>query len=310
MTGKANIASLYIGNSMQIFDKSLQKGQALLIVVLVMVVALTVALSVVSRSIVNLKTSTQQTESQKALAAAEASVEKAIKSKASTGTTVSVSLNNVIANATPVDLKINSSTNNSFLIHGGNLLEREDGGYVWLAKYPITSSSQTWPTSGSQNLTFFWGDNTGGDNNAALEIVLVWNNSGSPTVTKYNVDPSSTRRGTNNFATPATATTNQTNPSLAQPSNCLLNSTNLKGKYTYSYTIPAISAATGGYIIRVMPFYKSAKVAVCDTSFSLPNQGQVITSSATAGSVQRSVTVFQGYPELPAELFPYGLVAF
>jgi hypothetical protein len=45
---------------------SSEDGQALLIVVLVMVIALTVTLSLVSRSIVNLKTSVEQTNSQKA----------------------------------------------------------------------------------------------------------------------------------------------------------------------------------------------------------------------------------------------------
>ena len=59
-----------------------QKGQALLIVVLAMVVALTVGLSVVSRSITNLKNSQQEIDSQKALSAAEAGVELAIKNGA------------------------------------------------------------------------------------------------------------------------------------------------------------------------------------------------------------------------------------
>src|SRR3989344_2066165 len=56
-----------------------QKGQVLLIVVLVMIVALTVGLSLISRSVTNLRTSTEEAESQKALAAAEAGVEQALK---------------------------------------------------------------------------------------------------------------------------------------------------------------------------------------------------------------------------------------
>ena len=53
-------------------------GQAILLVVLVMIVGLTVGLSVVSRSIVSIKTSTEEADSQKALAAAEAGIEKAL----------------------------------------------------------------------------------------------------------------------------------------------------------------------------------------------------------------------------------------
>ena len=60
------------------FEK--QKGQVLLIVVLVMIVALTVGLSLISRSITNLRTSTEEAESQKALAAAEAGIEQALES--------------------------------------------------------------------------------------------------------------------------------------------------------------------------------------------------------------------------------------
>jgi len=56
-----------------------QKGQALLIVVLVMVVALTVGLSIASKTIISLRTSTEEANSQKALAAAEAGIEQALK---------------------------------------------------------------------------------------------------------------------------------------------------------------------------------------------------------------------------------------
>ena len=46
-----------------------QKGQALLIIVLVMVVALTVGLSLVSRTITNIRNTREQASSQKALSA-------------------------------------------------------------------------------------------------------------------------------------------------------------------------------------------------------------------------------------------------
>ena len=93
---------------MVIFKNNLlnQKGQALLIVVLVMVVALTVTLSLVSRSVVDLKTSTDQADSQKALAAAEAGAEQAIKANAAVGlvgSNKSLDTTNYNATVTQVD---------------------------------------------------------------------------------------------------------------------------------------------------------------------------------------------------------------
>ena len=55
-----------------------EAGQILLIVILVAVVASTIGLSITSRSIISLRTSTEEAESQKALAAAEAGIERAM----------------------------------------------------------------------------------------------------------------------------------------------------------------------------------------------------------------------------------------
>src|SRR3982751_5271728 len=96
---------------MRFFAHFNEKGQALLIVVLVMVVALTVTLSVVSRSIVNLKTSTQQTDSQKVLAAAEAGVEQSIQSKAPVS---SLQFGSAHGSTTYTDVKVSASNGNSF----------------------------------------------------------------------------------------------------------------------------------------------------------------------------------------------------
>src|SRR3989344_2880937 len=115
-----------------------QKGQALLIIVLVMVVGLTVTLAVVSRSIVNLKTSVEQTDSQKALAAAEAGVEQTIKNNANIG-----SESNYINIGNGVSYKTNITQvagNASFLINGGNIVLKNEGAFIWLSDYNNTGS--------------------------------------------------------------------------------------------------------------------------------------------------------------------------
>src|SRR5580704_3918483 len=60
--------------------QSLEKGQIMLIVVLVMVTALTVALSVAARSITNTRSSQEDANSEQAFSAAEAGIEKSLTS--------------------------------------------------------------------------------------------------------------------------------------------------------------------------------------------------------------------------------------
>ena len=58
--------------------KNSQKGQVLLLVVLASVIALTVGLAAISRSITSTRISTEESNSQKALSAAEAGIEEQI----------------------------------------------------------------------------------------------------------------------------------------------------------------------------------------------------------------------------------------
>ena len=63
--------------------KKLQKGQTLLIVVLIMVVSLTIGLSLASKTITSLRTTTEEAESAKALSAAETGVLQQLRSSTS-----------------------------------------------------------------------------------------------------------------------------------------------------------------------------------------------------------------------------------
>src|SRR5688572_23181590 len=107
-----------------------QRGQVLLIVVLVMIVALTVGLSLISRSITNLRTSTEEAESQKALAAAEAGIERALES----GT---IETGNFDSGSVQVNYStaVQDVRGSEFLLNGGNDIPRDDGADVWLATY-------------------------------------------------------------------------------------------------------------------------------------------------------------------------------
>lgn len=260
-----------------------QSGQALLIVVLVMVVALTVTLSLVSRSIINIKTSTDQANSQKALSAAEAGIEQAVKLITSGSNETSIAGNFTGNNTTYSTTITPVSGSSGFLVNGGNLLLKDDGANVWLTPYSTTSP---WQSPWSGTLRVHWGDGSGACNNAAIEVAIILGPSNTPSSKRAVFDPCPARTSVNHFAA-ATAS-----------------DTSVGGKnFTYYADIPI----TNGLLMRAIPLYKSSYAAV--TGSALPDQGKLITSTGKLETTERKVTLFQGYPELPAELFPYSLLS-
>lgn len=273
-----------------------QSGQALLIIVLVMVVGLTVTLAVVSRSIVNLKTSVEQTDSQKALAAAEAGVEQTIKNKANIG-----SDSNYINIGNGASYKTNITQvagNVSFLVNGGNIVSKNEGAYIWLSDY---NNSGSWTPGWSGDLIIYFGDPAKTDaNNPAIEIVLISGANVATAQTKrFAFDPYSTRANSNNF----TKYPSNTATAVFQKIT-----TTVSGKQ-FAYRI-ILNNIVNGFVVRTNPIYQSSYIGAGRPAAdpSLPAQGQVIVAEAKSGSVRRKVTVFQGYPELPAELFPYSIL--
>lgn len=261
-----------------------------------MVVGLTVTLAVVSRSIVNLKTSVEQTDSQKALAAAEAGVEQTIKNNANIGSDASyVDIGNGASYKTNIT---QIAGNASFLVNGGNILVKNEGAYVWLSDYNNTGS---WIPGWSGDLIIYFGDPTKSDaNNPAVEIALI---SGASVATaqikRFAFDPYSVRTGSNNFTTYPSSTADAIFEKVT---------TSVQGKqFAYRVTLNNIAS---GLVVRVNPIYVPTYLGAGRPASdpSLPAQGQLIIAEAKSGSVRRKVTVFQGYPELPAELFPYSIL--
>lgn len=274
-------------------------GQALLIVVLVMVIALTVTLSLVSRSIVNLKTSLDQTNSQKALAAAEAGVEQAIKNNVSYGQSGAAQISGAqyAAKIEPV------VDDGGFLVNGGNILTKNEGAYVWFSSYSTTNPwSDPWPTSSASDnadVYIYWGDRTGADKNAALEVILIYGPDRNNAQTKrYVFDPSATRATSNNF-----------NGTVSSSGYTVLGNF-----FQYRATVNV----SQGLLMRVIPVYNSTYLAVKKVSSSspaLPEQGRTVISSGCTpnctdpGITKRKIVVYEGYPIMPVELFPYSIFA-
>lgn len=257
-----------------------EKGQALLIIVLVMVVALTVGLSVASRSITNLRTSTEEASSQKALAAAEAGIEQAIKNN------VPIGLSS-FTNDTTYKTDITQVDGTNILLYGGNPVLQDNGIDVWLSNYSSTPANLFTSNLWNGDLTIKWGVSSDSCSNAAIEFVLIYGSKQSPQVKRYAFDPCSTRASVNHF-TPVSLVKSTTS-----------------GKDFY-YETPVPITIFSGMIGRVVPLYTNTPVALVG-NFALPPQGSTITSVGNSGGTQRKVNVFQGYPEIPSEYFLYNL---
>lgn len=253
--------------------KASEKGQALLIVILVMVVSLTIGLSVASRSVVNLRTSTEEENSQRAFSAAEAGIEQALKT--GQGVSVGQELGN---NASIKEVDIGEVSGTEFVLNAGNNVEKDQGIDLGLSRdYPGYATSQN-----INNLFIYWGSQ--GDscpNSAAIEFIVFSGASRSPQSTRYVYDPCS--RG-NNF-------------SSAQTGSYIIS-----GK-TFKYRA-LIGNINNGLIARVVPLYANTPIGI-NSDTSLSPQGKVIQSTGASGGTERKITYFKGYPQLPVEFFQY-----
>lgn len=276
--------------SMPRFSFGSQRGQILLVVVLVMVTTLTVGLSLLSRNVTNLKTSTEEANSQKALSAAEAGVERAIQ----TGGSIASFPQATIGPNVSYQTSVTQLTSSEFTLKNGASVDEDDSADVWLSDYPNFTN----PWNGS-NPNIFWGNmsDSCGNGSAALEVVVLTTPSGdttSPAVERFAFDPC-TRNPSNNFDTASVLS--------SDPGGYSCNGKTYKYRtQNNSVSIPSNT----GLFMRILPIYASSPICVTGSS-SLPNQGFLIDSVGFAGSTERRVKVFQGYPRPPIELFPYGL---
>lgn len=264
----------------QSFFQSTESGQTLLIVVLVMVVVLAVGLSLVSRTVINLRTSTEEENSQRAFSAAEAGVERALKQSA--GTQLADSLTNLSSYTTT----ITSLNGSSFLVDGGNLISKDDGADIWFVPHDASDVPQySSPWSGI--MTLYWGISGNPCENAAVEVIVISGSQLTPSSKRYAYDPCSITRAQNLFSDPGAGggTVNGV---------------------TFSHSVPL--TITNGLLARVVPLYRGTKAAVSGDSV-LPSQGKKIDSIGNSGGTARKISVFQGYDRLPPEFFQYVLFA-
>lgn len=266
-----------------------QEGQVLLIVVLIMVVGITVGLSIAARSVTNLRTTTEEANSQRAFSAAEAGVEQAIKSN-KVGTVIGGSAGGIqpldtdnVNLAAIKQVNVTEIKGTEVLLKGGNLIGQDDGSDLWIASY-VDNPSQIAPLSGNVSLTVYWCELTDATcTNSAIEVIVISGSRAQPRTTRHAFDPF--RAFTNHFTLALSAA----------------GSTDTVRGQRFRYKTSPI-AFTNGMFVRVIPLYADAKVGV-KSSVPLPVQGRLIDSTGIAGDTVRKVKYFQGHPEFPAEFF-------
>lgn len=276
-----------------------ERGQALLIVVLVMVIALTVGLSLASRSITNLRNSTDEANSQSAFAAAEAGVEQAVKLGDVTGASILSGVDFNDKNKSQIsNVDIETIDGDEFLLNNGNPVFQDDGQDVWLSTHTEDAAQLFQAPWGGATLYVHWGtsNDISGCSDPAIEVIFITGTRTSPSTKKYIYDPCASRRVINHFsALPVNATGS-------------FPVSGANGSITFNYKVPFPPVGTnlvGGLLARVIPLYKAGSIGIKGTG--LPVQGKIITSTGTAGlsgtQTVRKISFFQGYESLPSEFF-------
>jgi len=250
-----------------------QSGQALIILLLIMVVGLTVGLSIATRTITDLRISTQSEESQKAFSAAEAGIEDALRRNLEQVVTAGGTFQ------TPVGTGITSTTTVTKIADTTQFVTEQPIAQDDVAQVNLDPPTSSPPTS----VDVYWADEN--DPASSLEITLVYYDGLNYQIQKwaYNTD-SSHSNGFTQASDPA--------PSGGKDH---------KGKVSVSLTgTPKI--------LRFRPFYGQASVAVVaqPSGSTLPLQSYKISSTGTTGQITRKIEVTRSLNALPP-IFDYVL---
>jgi hypothetical protein len=259
------------GNS---YNSNMKKGQVLLIVVMFLATALTVVLTATYQSVTETQLSKLEEENQKALAAAEAGIEAALKQR----TSINIgSLPNFSSFTGQAEIK--SVKSNQFVTP---LLQKDEQYTFYLANYDAQNKTLGL-NSIAQDINLCFGSSSF---NPALEITLVKSDS---SVKRYAVNPQS-----QNII--------QNAPSSSSVTNCPPNNP----PFTNQYLILAsyIGNNTQLLIVRVISNQNGSTRIGFKATNPFPLQGSTIISTAkTQTGVEKKVQLFQSYPQIPAEFF-------
>lgn len=258
-------------------EKKFQSGQILLVTIMLIATALTVALATAFTSKTNTKTTKLEEDSQKALAAAQAGIETAVRQGTVTDLSTIPGLSGITGSA--VVTETNSLTN--FI---SPLLQKDESYTFYLADYPSFINPQTGTISvyyGTQGVTC---------DNIALELTLIYGTSPNYSIKRFIADK-------------AGRLTSQTDNIYYS----LFSGGNLQNTAFNCRTDPAQVNLTNSFanpkILIVKALFYPTKLGF-EGSATLKTQGKTIFSDAkTSIGVDKQIQLFQSYPQISSDFF-------
>lgn len=274
-----------------------EKGQALVIVLLVMAVGLTMGLAVVSRSVTDIRISQQEEESARVFSAAEAGIEDAMISGPGDYT--------VGEGAGEITAYVTDEAQGGTQIYdlGGGKFLSGDTQTVWLVGHTVDGDlepSVTFPATGWIDVC--WGEAgtpPSDDSTPAIEATLIYQElSGAFKVARGAYDPYGGRPGGNEF-------------DLADTAGNYCGS-NLQFKKRINFGTGDFGDLSGAtlYVLRLKLLYNGATAhpLALSGSEAFPSQGKCYVSTATfdESGVTRKIKQCQTY-KAPPGIFDYVL---
>lgn len=278
-----------------------EKGQVILLLILIMTVALSIGLSIVQKSLVDVSTASKVEQSSRAFSAAEAGIEKGLGGDTSlqtftdTSSKITEITNTGLMPAVPA-----VGTRQAALEFPS--LAKEDVAQVWLSdptsNLPNCDSGKVCYTQNT--LDVYWGNSS--TDRAAIEITLV-HHDGTQYVgsRKWYLDQINRSNG---FCQIPITDCSGGNPAGANTYQCKVrlgdsNVTCANGVSIDNSALPTTSP-NKLMLLRMRLLYNSTSqpfavraVGTCDSSCYLPAQARSIESTGVSGETQRKVQVFQ-----------------
>lgn len=274
-----------------------QRGEIVLIILLVMAVGLTIGLAVASRSITDVRLSNQIEESSRAFSAAEAGIEEILK----TGLVgIGTTLNGTVG-GTDYNVQLNSLTSTNNIFTFPTQIAEGDAQTVWLVEQKADGSGPDDSNNeyNSNNIDICWADLETGTV-PAVEVSFLFKSisGGNYRVGRGAFDPNSSRSA-NGFD----------NAQTGNPCN-FTQSTNYWKNVNFISLDPPVDfkAADIPLAIRIRPVYTSTKIGVkAGGGGTIPEQGKnIVSTGQTNSGVERRWNVVQTFSS-PNDIFDYAV---
>lgn len=275
-------------------QKNAQKGQIVLITLLVLAIATTIALSLISRTTNDASITRDVEESSRAFSAAEAGIEEALQS--ATGTNGAVTL----AAGVTYSVTVNTLSGAAGLYELPKKTLQGNTETIWLVDHDqSTGAIIESPTYTSPSISVCWSRQSA-TQIPALVATLLYKKAGVYKTVKAVFDPDSVSRSpSNNFT--GTYTTGGCGGSTG---------TNYKATLTFAslnLTEPIVPATDTLIALRLRPVYYDSKLYIDSGASALPAQGYIIESTGTTiGGTNRKIIVYQQYRS-PSTIFDAAL---